>query len=83
MIITGSPWAVLIVLLGSTIGIFMGLLFPTTVLLKLLYVVGLTLSLFSLIVGFKNHNKSVGQFFAVVGIVSWCLFGTMGLGTGT
>ena len=61
----------------------MGLAYPSSMLLKTGYIVGLVLALCSIFYGFKNSKLKVGQMFAVFGIVLWAGMGTLGLGTGT
>ena len=71
------------VLLGGTIGVPMGLLYPFPLLTKISMVVGLVLSLLAIIYGFKNSKVIIGQVCAIAGIVAWSFIGLHGLGTGT
>lgn len=83
LILQGNPWLLLMVLLGGTIGIPMGLSFPFPVITKVAIITGLLASVISVIFGFKNHKRIIGQIFAVIGILGWFFIGLMGLGTGT
>ena len=71
------------VILGSIIGIPMGLFFPFPLFTKVTMIIGLIVSLAAMINGFKNSKAIIGQVSAVLGIIVWSFIGFMGLGTGT
>ena len=74
----GEAWPVLIVFLGATVGIPMGIAFSGP--LYLIPIIGAgILAIFGLI----KHEKLYGQICAIIGIVVWCVLGCLGLGTGT
>ena len=79
----GNIWLPLMVILGSTIGIPMGLFFPFPLFTKVTMIIGLIVSLAAMIYGFKNSKAIIGQVSAVLGIIVWSFIGFMGLGTGT
>jgi hypothetical protein len=81
--VQGNAWLPLMVLLGGTIGVPMGLLYPFPLLTKISMVAGLLLSLLAIIYGFKNSKVIIGQVTAVTGITVWSFIGLIGLGTGT
>ena len=79
----GSFWGAVMPFLGGTIGIIMGLSFPWDISFKVFYILALLLCIMAIVLGLKNHHKTIGQFFSVLGIISWCVLGIIGLGTGT
>ena len=79
----GTPWLSMMLLLGATIGVPMGLSFPFPLVAKLQMLLGLIISLWAIVYGFRNHHKLIGQALAVAGIFLWSFIGMLGLGTGT
>ena len=73
----------LLVGLGGTIGIPMGLMYPFPVQIKVLFVLGLLVSLSCIVYGLRNHRKPIGQLCTVTGIFVWLGLGFIGLSTGT
>lgn len=83
LVTQGTLWLTLVPLLGATIGVPMGLLYPFPLLTKLTLIGGLAASAVTIVWGLRHHTQLRGQIFAVAGVVCWCLFGLLGLGTGT
>jgi hypothetical protein len=79
----GNLWLPMMIGLGSTIGIPMGLGYPFPYLTKAAMVLGLLASVFAVIFGFRNHGKRWGQVSAISGIFLWVFIGLIGLSTGT
>lgn len=79
----GNLWLPLMVGLGSTIGIPMGLGYPFPYSIKSAMVFGLLAAVAAMFFGFRNHKKAWGQISAISGIILWAFIGLMGLGTGT
>ncbi len=82
-VLQGTPWLALMVVLGATAGIAMGLFYPFPLFTKVAMIIGLLASIIAIFYGFKNHKKLIGQILAVSGIILWSFIGLMGLGTGT
>lgn len=79
----GNLWLPLMVGLGSTIGIFMGLTYPFPLYVRFGIILALLLSVIAVYFGFKYGNKVWGQALAVIGVAVWVLIGVVGLSTGT
>ena len=79
----GTPWGVVLVFLGATIGPYMGVLYPFPVVLKAVYILGLASCLAGFLLGVKFRSNLLGQAAAVCSIVGWVVLGIVGLGTGT
>jgi hypothetical protein len=82
-ILQGTPWLPLMVVLGATIGIAMGLSYPFPLVIKVSMILGLLASIVACYFGFKNRNKLFGQILAIAGLILWAFIGLMGLSTGT
>ncbi len=79
----GTPWLLLMVLLGSTIGIVMGISYPFALSIKIAYIAGVLAAAALFAVGIRYRAKVYGQVFAVAGIIGWSIIGVFGLGTGS
>lgn len=83
LISMGNLWLPLMVGLGATIGIPMGLGYPFSFGIKAIMTLGLLISVLAIIFGFKNAKHVRGQASAVSGVILWVFIGLLGLGTGT
>ena len=79
----GTLWFPLLIFLGATIGIHMGLAFPFATATKVAMILGLITSVFAICFGLQNHRSILGQILAIGGIFLWSFIGLIGLGTGT
>lgn len=83
LIAMGNLGLPLMVGLGATIGIPMGMEYPFPIAIKTIMAVGLLVSVIAMTTGFNNRDKLWGQVIAISGILTWTFIGLIGLGTGT
>lgn len=82
--LNGHPGTFLLLIpLGSLVGPAMFLLYPFSIMGKLLYVLALVSSLALIAVGIIRRNNIWGQVVIVLGVVMWAFCGMLGLGTGS
>ncbi len=83
LITQGNFWLPIMVILGATVGVIMGLVYPFSLLLKIGIITGLCFSMVSVVFGFKNHSKTFGQVMTILSVIIWVSIGIVGLGTGS
>ncbi len=79
----GTPWLGIMFLLSATVGVPMVLLYPDPLMVKLVMILGITISLVMFVYGIKNNQKIIGQLLGILGLLLWTVIGLFGLGTGT
>lgn len=68
-----------LVLLGSVVGFYTGVMYTFSVAFKILYILGGILSFCCIIYGYRVLNKNIYIF--VFGVLLWAFLGFIGLGT--
>ena len=76
-------WGLVIVPLGATAGVVMGLTYPFALMFKVTYCLVLLIAATGAGVGWWKRSFVWARVLCVLAVVLWCFAGIVGLGTGT
>ena len=83
LVTTGSFEGLFLILLGMTLGPYMGVAYPFSFFFKVGYILALLCSVILFVFGIKRRQEILGSISVVIGVVLWAFTGLVGLGTGT